>query len=151
MVETKPDLTPVTEADRAVEQALRERLASRRPGDAVLGEEYGARMPARAAAPLDHRSDRRDQELRARNPVWATLIALEEGEEVTVGVVSAPALHRRWWAARGAGAFLDDGLADGPRRLQVSAVGDLADAQLCVSAAWRTGTRSGRARGAARR
>ena len=91
MVETKPDLTPVTEADRAVEQAVRERLADgarRRP---VLGEEYGD--VDRSA------SDRRwiiDPIDGTKNyvrgmPVWATLLALQDGEEMTVGVVSAPA------------------------------------------------------------
>jgi histidinol-phosphatase len=63
-------------------------------------------------------------------PVWATLLALEEGAEVTVAVVSAPALGRRWWASRGAGAFVRDGLSDAERRLHVSAVRELADAQL---------------------
>ena len=64
-------------------------------------------------------------------PVWATLLALQVGSELSVGVVSAPALQRRWWAARGAGAFAADGLGDEARRLRVSAVGSLSDAQLC--------------------
>jgi histidinol-phosphatase len=63
-------------------------------------------------------------------PVWATLVALQAGEDVTVGVVSAPALRRRWWASRGGGAFVDDGLGGSPRPLRVSGVRDLADAQL---------------------
>jgi histidinol-phosphatase len=62
-------------------------------------------------------------------PVWATLLALEENERITVGVASAPALHRRWWAAQDRGAFVADGLGDA-RRLRVSAVRQLADAQL---------------------
>jgi len=64
-------------------------------------------------------------------PAWATLLALQDGEQVTAAVVSAPALGRRWWAARGSGAFGLDSLTDTPRRLRVSAVGELADAQLC--------------------
>jgi histidinol-phosphatase len=64
-------------------------------------------------------------------PVWSTLLALQEQGEVTLGVASAPAIHRRWWAARGTGAFLDDGLSDQPRRLRVSDVSRLEDAQLC--------------------
>ena len=63
-------------------------------------------------------------------PVWATLLALQEGDQATVGVVSAPALGRRWWAARGAGAFGADGLSSEPRPLRVSAVRALEDAQL---------------------
>ncbi len=135
VVETKPDLTPVTEADRAVEQRLRERLAVDRPGDAVLGEEYGCSEGSEGSEgaggarrwivdPIDGTKNY------VRGiPIWATLLALSVGGEVTIGVVSAPALHRRWWARRGQGAFLDDGLPGSPRRLRVSGVRDLADAQ----------------------
>ncbi len=133
VVETKPDLTPVTEADTAVERTLRERLAADRPGDAIVGEEYGASEP-----PENGRRWIVDPIDATKNyvrgiPVWATLLALQEGDEATVGVVSAPALHRRWWAAKDAGAFMSDGLTDTPRRLRVSAVGALEDAQLCTS------------------
>jgi histidinol-phosphatase len=65
--------------------------------------------------------------------VWATLVALQEGEEFTVGVASAPALARRWWAARGAGAHVADGLAPAPRQLGVSAVGGLSEAHVCFA------------------
>ncbi len=125
-VETKPDLTPVTEADRAAEEAIRERLTAARPDDAVVGEEF----PDTGAAggrrwiidPIDGTKDY------VRGiPVWATLLALQERDEIVLGVVSAPALHRRWWAVRGAGAF-----ANG-RPIHVSAVQDLADAQLSIS------------------
>jgi histidinol-phosphatase len=100
-VETKPDLTPVTDADRATERMLRERIARDRPGEGVLGEEEG-----------DDGGDVRwivDPIDGTRNfsrgiPVWATLIALERDRQVVCGVVSAPALGRRWWAARGEGA-----------------------------------------------
>jgi len=130
-VETKPDLTPVTEADTAVEQAVRERLATAHPGDSVLGEEYGHSTSAASSRrwiidPIDGTKNY------VRGiPVWATLLALQDGEEMTVGVVSAPALGRRWWAARGLGAFVDDGLSSEPRRIHVSAVHELGDAQLC--------------------
>lgn len=136
VVETKPDLTPVSEADRLVEQRMREHLGRERPADAVVGEEYGASDGASDGAgsrrwivdPIDGTKNY------VRGiPVWGTLIALEEAGVVTVGVVAAPALHRRWWAARGHGAFLDDGLPGAPRHLQVSAVGALADAQLSFS------------------
>jgi histidinol-phosphatase len=134
VVETKPDLTPVTEADQAVERAVRAQLETLRPGDAIVGEEYGVSEGASEEArrwiidPIDGTKNY------VRGiPVWATLLALQEGEAVTVGVVSAPALGRRWWAARGAGAFATDLLSGEPRRLRVSAVSALADAQLCIS------------------
>src|SRR5205807_1037566 len=63
-------------------------------------------------------------------PVWATLLALEEGGQLVVGVISAPAIGRRWWAQRGGGAYVSDGLSAQPRRIQVSGIRDLADAQL---------------------
>lgn len=103
-VDTKPDLTPVTEADRAVENALRERIAKERPREGVLGEELGGDESGTRwiVDPIDG----------TRNysrgiPIWATLIALERDGEVVLGVASAPALARRWWATRGGGAFAD--------------------------------------------
>jgi histidinol-phosphatase len=132
-VQTKPDLTPVTEADTAVERTLRERLGSERPGDAIVGEEYGSSEAGAARRrwivdPIDGTKNY------VRGiPVWATLLALQEGEQATVGVVSAPALHRRWWAASGLGAFGTDGLGETPRRLGVSGMRALEDAQLLVS------------------
>lgn len=104
-VETKPDLTPVTEADRAVEAELRRLLAQERPGDAILGEEHGASGPAERRWLVDPIDGTRNYTRGI--PVWGTLIALEHGGELEVGVVSAPALGRRWWAERGAGAFGD--------------------------------------------
>jgi histidinol-phosphatase len=131
VVETKPDLTPVSEADRDVEQALRERLAVQRPGDSVFGEEYGgSTAPDSARRWIVDPIDGTKSYVRGL-PFWGTLIALEEEGEITVGVVSAPALSCRWWASRGGGAFARDSLSGEPRRLGVSAVGELADAQLC--------------------
>jgi len=130
-VETKPDLTPVTEADTAVERALRNHLEQARPNDAVLGEEYGDSGTGARRWIIDP-IDGTKNFVRGI-PVWATLIALQDGEAVTVAAVSAPALHRRWWAARGQGAYLEDATAAAPRRLRVSAVGELSDAQLSIS------------------
>jgi histidinol-phosphatase len=134
VVETKPDLTPVTEADTAVERALREHLGEARPQDAIVGEEYGTSGEADAGGrrwivdPIDGTKNY------VRGiPVWGTLLALQEGDQATVGVVSAPALGRRWWAARGVGAFGADELSSEPRPLRVSAVRALEDAQLCIS------------------
>ncbi len=133
VVETKPDSTPVSDADRAVEAALRDRLASTHPDDAVLGEEQGfsGAEDARRRWVIDP-VDGTKNFIRTV-PVWATLLALEVDGRVEVGVVSAPALGFRWWAARGAGAWRRDGLAAEPRRLAVSRVGDLADASFAYS------------------
>jgi histidinol-phosphatase len=141
-VQTKPDMTPVSESDRAAELALRERLASERPGDAVIGEEFGAGPEAGAAAGGQRAtsgSDRAGGRTWVIDPIdgtksyvrgmdtWSTLIALMVDGVVTVGVVSMPALRKRWWATRGGGAF-----ADG-RRVHVSAVRELGSAQLLWS------------------
>ena len=131
-VSRKPDTTHVTEADHATETLIRTALRSARPDDAVLGEEYGSEGSSRRRWIVDP-IDGTANYVRGV-PIWATLIALEEDGELRVGVVSAPALHTRWHAARGEGAF------SGARRLAVSHVADLADAQLCYSdiASWTT-------------
>jgi histidinol-phosphatase len=124
VVDTKPDLTPVTEADRAVERAIRERLAAERPDERILGEEEGgAAATAEGSRWILDPIDATKNYVRGI-PVFATLIALERDGTEAVAVVSAPALGRRWWAARGAGAF-----ADG-RPVHVSRVARLADAVL---------------------
>jgi histidinol-phosphatase len=131
VIETKPDFTPVTEADRSVERALRAELARHRPADAILGEEYGSVGEAHRRWVLDP-IDGTKNYVRGV-PVWATLVALMEGDEVVLGVVSAPALARRWWASRGNGAFAVDPTSATPRRLQVSRVGSLGDASFSFS------------------
>lgn len=131
VVETKPDLTPVSEADRAVEEALREILAVERPDDGVLGEEFGDLHGGSERAWIIDPIDGTKNYVRGV-PVWATLIGLRVGGDVAVGVVSAPALARRWWAARDGGAYVQALGAD-PVRLSVSAVGDLADASFSFS------------------
>jgi histidinol-phosphatase len=128
-VTTKPDLTPVTEADTAAERKLRELLSDARPADAVLGEEYGSEGDGSHRRWIVDPIDGTKNYVRGI-PVWATLIALEEGEECTLGLVSAPALGRRWWATRGEGAFSSDALTGETRPLAVSGVTELADAQL---------------------
>ena len=124
-VSTKPDMTPVTEADQAVERALRERIAADRPGEAVVGEEFGADGGGPARWIIDP-IDGTKNYVRGV-PVWGTLLALEREGQLAVAVASAPALGRRWWAARGEGAF-----ADG-QPVRASKVASLADAQLCYS------------------
>jgi len=125
VVDRKPDTTHVTEADRAAEVLIREGIQAARPGDAVLGEEFGIEGDAARRWIIDP-IDGTASYVRGF-PIWGTLIALEESGEMTVGVVSAPALHMRWYAARGEGAF-----ADG-RPIHVSRITDLSDAQLCYS------------------
>ncbi|MEU5881132.1 inositol monophosphatase family protein [Spirillospora sp. NPDC047279] len=127
-VHAKPDRSLVTEADTAAEAELRRLIAAHRPGDAVLGEEEGGETSAAGQRwildPLDHTGN-----FVRGVPVWATLIALEQDGEITVGVVSAPAMGRRWWAARGRGAHTASG--DGaPRRITVSEIDDLAEAHV---------------------
>jgi histidinol-phosphatase len=124
-IETKPDHTPVTEADRAVEAEIRRILAAERPDDAILGEEAGAAGAGSRRWIVDPIDGTRNY---ARGiPVWATLVALEVEGAVQVGVVSAPALRSRWWAQRGAGAFANGEPA------HVSAIGRVEEAVLSFS------------------
>ncbi|KUH40162.1 MULTISPECIES: inositol monophosphatase family protein [Streptomyces] len=155
-VETKPDMTPVSEADRAAEELIRGHLQRARPHDAILGEEYGVEGsgPRRwVVDPIDGTKNY------VRGvPVWATLIALMEqtdegsgegsrngdgddggpgdgsgdGYRPVVGVVSAPALGRRWWAAEGLGAYTGRGLTSATR-IHVSRVSELSDASFAYS------------------
>ncbi|OBG60452.1 MULTISPECIES: histidinol-phosphatase [unclassified Mycobacterium] len=130
-VDTKPDLTPVTDADRSVETELRETLGSERPQDSILGEEFGGTAVFTGRQWIIDPIDGTKNFVRGV-PVWASLIALLEDGVPTVGVVSAPALQRRWWAARGLGAFVTvDGAP--PRPLSVSAVAQLDSASLSFS------------------
>lgn len=132
-VETKPDLTPVSDADRACEQELRRILGQERPADGIYGEEFGADAACSRRWIIDP-IDGTKNYVRGV-PVWATLIALavttDSGEEVKVGVVSAPALRRRWWAAIGQGAWTE--FEGQKKRLSVSQVSRLEDASLSYS------------------
>src|SRR5580693_1644751 len=103
-IDTKPDLTPVTDADRAVETELREILARERPNDSIVGEEFGGNTTFTGRQWIIDPIDGTKNFVRGV-PVWATLIALLQDGVAVVGAVSAPALQRRWWAARGGGAF----------------------------------------------
>jgi len=126
VVESKPDLTPVTEADRAAESVLRARIEAERPGDGIVGEEYGQTEGTGGRRWILDPIDGTKSYVRGI-PAWGTLIALEREGEVVVGVASAPALGRRWWAARGRGAF-----ADG-EPIRVSRVPVIEDAMLCYT------------------
>jgi histidinol-phosphatase len=129
-VQSKPDLTPVTDADLATEESLRNVLRRARPRDAILGEEFGRTgMSPRCwiIDPIDG-----TQNYVRGVPVWATLVGLMADGEVTVGVVTAPALGRRWWAAQDGGAWTGRSLTKAAA-CRVSEVTRLEDASLSYS------------------
>lgn len=126
-VMTKPDLTPVTDADQAVEEGIRRTLSRARPRDAVQGEEQGTTGHAQRCWVVDP-IDGTKNFVRGV-PVWATLIGLMVDGEVVVGVVSAPQLNRRWWAMRDGGAWTGKSLLRASQ-CQVSDVSRIEDASL---------------------
>ncbi len=130
-VDTKPDLTPVTDADRAVETELREVLARERPDDSIVGEEFGGDTAFTGRQWIIDPIDGTKNFVRGV-PVWASLIALLRDGVPVVGAVSAPALQRRWWAAHGQGAFVAVNGAPA-RRISVSSVAQLNSASLSFS------------------
>lgn len=137
-IETKPDTTPVTDADRAVEMKIREILAAQRPADKIVGEEFGSPSSIENGErywvidPIDGTKN-----FLRGVPIWATLIGLvhrdDSGQDrVIAGMVSSPALFRRWYAAEGFGAFTE--VNGGPAvQISVSGVTSLADASLSFS------------------
>lgn len=129
-VDTKPDLTPVTDADREAEQIIRSQLSRARNRDSIVGEEFGATGSGSRQWVIDP-IDGTKNFVRGV-PVWATLIALIDGGHPVVGLVSAPALSRRWWAASGSGAWTGRSLAKA-EQIQVSEVDRLEDASLSYS------------------
>ena len=148
VVSTKPDSTPVTDADRAVETAIREAISMHRAGDGLVGEEFGSDKGASSRYWVIDPIDGTKNFMRGV-PIWATLIALVEVdssgvEEVIVGVVSAPALSRRWSAARGLGAYVRfyshdemnedlDSNESLEKRIKVSKVSSISDASISYS------------------
>jgi histidinol-phosphatase len=134
-VQSKPDLSPVTDADLATEESLRNVLRRARPRDAMLGEEYGRSGVGQRCwivDPIDGTAN-----FVRGVPVWATLIGLMADGEVVVGVVSAPALSRRWWGAKDGGAWTGRSLTKASA-CRVSEVARLEDASLSYSdlASW---------------
>ncbi|UUA87890.1 histidinol-phosphatase [Corynebacterium pseudogenitalium] len=130
-VKSKPDMTPVSDADVAVEEVLRERLAEARPGDSIVGEEFGGETVFEGRQWVIDPIDGTKNFVRGV-PVWATLISLLVDGQPVLGVVSAPALARRWYAAKGSGAWRTFNKGS-LKRLVVSHVGELADASLAMS------------------
>ena len=141
VIETKPDLTPVTDADKAVERKIRELLATARPADQVVGEEFGTpTLTAESYYWVIDPIDGTKNFLRGI-PTWATLIGLcNPAGEVVVGVVSAPALYRRWFASTRKGAFVSEN-GGVPKSIKVSQVRELKDASLSYSDLQGWGTR----------
>jgi histidinol-phosphatase len=129
-VMSKPDLTPVTDADQAVEEGVRRTLSRVRSRDAVTGEEQGSTGNSQRRWIVDP-IDGTKNFVRGV-PVWATLIALAVDDEVVLGVVSAPQLQRRWWASVGHGAWTGRSLLKATR-MQVSDVRRLDDAHFAYS------------------
>jgi histidinol-phosphatase len=126
-VTTKPDLTPVSESDSKVENVIRKTLSRARPRDAVIGEEEGRSGWGARRWVIDP-IDGTKNYIRGV-PVWATLIGLMVEDQVVAGVVSAPALGRRWWASYGDGAWTGRALMSA-QPCRVSDVATLADASL---------------------
>ena len=132
-VETKPDLTPVSDADKAVERLVRELVEEHFPDDGVLGEEEAEQVGVSGRRWIVDPIDGTKNFVRGV-PVWATIVGLEDAEgRMVVGVVSAPALGRRWWATLGGGAYVVEPGSPEARRLHVSKVSRLADASLAYS------------------
>jgi histidinol-phosphatase len=129
-VMTKPDVTPVTDADKSVEEGIRRTLSRARPRDAVLGEETGATGHSQRRWVVDP-IDGTKNFVRGV-PVWATLIALMVDDEVVAGCVSAPQLNRRWWASKDGGAWTGRSLLKASE-CRVSDVSRLDDASLSYS------------------
>jgi histidinol-phosphatase len=145
IIETKPDATPVTDADKATEKCIREILESERSNDGILGEEFGSDITGKSRYWVIDPIDGTKSFLRGL-PVWSTLIALievtnndgVEKHEVVVGLVSSPALARTWFATKGGGAFTTfDGVNapnnSTPRKISVSKVNEIKNAHLGYS------------------
>lgn len=137
VVVTKPDNTPVTDADRAVETAIREALAHHRKSDGLVGEEFGSDKGSNGRYWVIDPIDGTKNFMRGV-PTWATLIALVKvdssgNEEVVVGIASAPALARRWAAAKGHGATVRFNSSAHEKKISVSKVSTLSDASISYS------------------
>ena len=140
IIETKPDASPVTDADKATEKAIRELLEIERPNDGILGEEFGSDITGKERYWVIDPIDGTKSFLRGL-PVWSTLIALvevNESPEVVVGLVSSPALSRTWFATKGGGAYTTfDSIHDlnkgEPRKISVSKVNEIKNAHVGYS------------------
>jgi len=140
VITTKPDKSPVTDADKSVEAAISSAIHGKYPNDGIVGEEFGtsgSRDRYWVIDPIDGTKN-----FLRGVPTWATLIALVENENVVASVVSSPALYRRWYASVGGGAFVREGASGAgspsekksvPRKLAVSKVSQISDASIAYS------------------
>ena len=143
VITTKPDKSPVTDADKSVETAISSAIHGKYPNDGIVGEEFGtsgsrgSRDRYWVIDPIDGTKN-----FLRGVPTWATLIALVENENVVASVVSSPALYRRWYASVGGGAFVTEGASGAgsqgeaksdPRKLAVSKVSQISDASIAYS------------------
>ena len=143
VITTKPDKSPVTDADKSVETAISSAIHGKYPNDGIVGEEFGtsgsrgSRDRYWVIDPIDGTKN-----FLRGVPTWATLIALVENENVVASVVSSPALYRRWYASVGGGAFVTEGASgagspsekkSAPRKLAVSKVSQISDASIAYS------------------
>ena len=128
-ISAKPDRTFVTQADTAIERSIRARILAAYPDDGLVGEEYGTEA---GHAPTRWYIDPIDgtHNFIRGVPLFGTLLAVERDGELQAAVLSAPALHQRWWARRGGGAWARSADDTEPRRIRVSRVASLADAQI---------------------
>ena len=135
--QTKADGSPVTQADREVEQAIRDQLKASRPGDVVIGEELGQHGSASRrwiVDPIDGTAN-----FAAGRAEWSTLLAVEADGEIVTGMISAPALRRRWWATRSAGAWTGSSSDEGQRHREPLAVSSTATLDLATVVIWPLG------------
>jgi histidinol-phosphatase len=128
-ITTKPDRTFVTQADTAIERAIRARIRAAYPDHGLVGEEYGTEDGEAATRWYIDPIDGTHNFIRGV-PLFGTLLAVERDGELQAAVLSAPALHERWWARRGGGAWARSADETAPRRIRVSRVATLADAQI---------------------
>ncbi len=148
VIESKPDRSFVTETDQAIERYIRGRIAATYPDHGLVGEEYGSELPSAAVRWFIDPIDGTHNFIRGI-PLFGTLLAVERDGELQVGVLSAPALGERWYARRGGGAWATrkgDARAGSPRRIHVSGVRALGDAQILYGSA-RDVSESGKAPG----
>jgi len=132
--QTKADGSPVTQADREIEQALRDQLQDSRPGDLVIGEELGSHGNASQRWILDPIDGTAN--FSAGRPQWSTLLAVETNGEVATGMISAPALRRRWWATRSAGAWTSSSADEKHGRREPLTVSSIATLDKATVAFW---------------
>jgi len=135
--QTKADGSPVTQADREVEQAIRDQVKASRPGDLVIGEELGGHGSASRrwiVDPIDGTAN-----FAAGRAEWSTLLAVEAEGEIVTGMISAPALRRRWWATRSAGAWTGSSGDEGQGHREPLAVSSIATLDMATVVIWPLG------------